>query len=72
MYKDPTGQGTRPWGGPVAGQHGRGGGALGEAGGAGRARLKVINPRLFSGLNPDDNVWSWRVAEGHDQDCILD
>lgn len=56
----------------MAGQHGRGGGALGEAGGAGRARLKVINPRLFSGLNPDDSVWSWRVAEGHDQDCILD
>lgn len=71
-YKDPTGQGTRPWGGPAAGQCGWGGGALGEGGGAGRARLKVLKPRLFSGLDPDDSVWSWRVAEGHDQDCILD
>lgn len=27
---------------------------------------------LSYGLDPDDSVRSWRIVEGHDQDCVLD
>lgn len=51
----------------VEGPWGRAGGEGGDG-----VRSRVVKPRQFSGLDPDDSVESGGAMEGHDENCFLE